>query len=300
MAKKKRWSKKYNDKRDWKAQNKMLISRGEFYINPIFLDTWLEETKAMNHCKVGQPYLYPESMIEFLSILHLKSFDYRALEGILKGISNRLGDFPVISFSQIRRRMIKLEYSFSPKKDNLLVAVDGSGLKVSNRGDWIRKQWNIERGWVKVVIMGDTDGNIVDIRVGNENLDENACGRGMMRNNHSCIDKFMGDGLHDVRSNFKLCNQFGIEPVIKIRKNASTKRHGCLPRQKEVLNYKKLGYKEWAKEKGYGKRWPASEGIFSGVKRIFGENIRSHKTRYMYHEAKAKFWAYQKIKDIGT
>jgi len=34
------------------------------------------------------------------------------------------------------------------------------------------------------------------------------------------------------------------------------------------------------------------------VKRIFDENIRSHKTRNMYHEARLKFWAYQQLKDI--
>ena len=300
MVKKNRWGKKYKDKRDWSSYNKRLVNRGMFYINPVFLDTWLEETKAMNHGKVGQPYLYPKSMIEFLSVLHTKNFDYRGLEGIARGLSNRLGNFPIISFSQIRKRIIELKYSFSPKKNNLLVAVDGSGLKVSNRGDWIRKQWKIERGWIKVVIMGDEEGNIVDIRIGNENLDEKASGRGMVRKNHNNIDKFMGDGLHDCKDNFKLLDQLGIEPVIKIRKNASTKRKGCLARQKEVLTYKELGYKKWAKKKQYGKRWPASEGIFSGVKGIFGENIRSHKTRYMYHEAKAKFWAYQKIKDLGA
>src|SRR3989338_201577 len=50
--------KKYVDKRDWKSCNAQLIKRGEYYINPIFLETWLEETKDINLNKVGQPYLY--------------------------------------------------------------------------------------------------------------------------------------------------------------------------------------------------------------------------------------------------
>ena len=58
--------KKYVDKRDWKSCNAQLIKRGEYYINPIFLETWLEETKDMNLNKVGQPYLYPPSLIRFL------------------------------------------------------------------------------------------------------------------------------------------------------------------------------------------------------------------------------------------
>ena len=62
--------------------------------------------------------------------------------------------------------------------------------------------------------------------------------------------------------------------------------------------YKELGYEEWAKEKEYGLRWPSSEGIFSSVKRIFGEFVRSHKKRNMYRETILKFWSYQQIKDV--
>ena len=96
MPKKKRWSKKYIDKRNWKEYNAKLVTRGEFYINPRFLETWLTETTALNVGKVGQPFLYPNSMIEFLGILHAKGFDYRSLEGIMRVLSKRLGNFPVI------------------------------------------------------------------------------------------------------------------------------------------------------------------------------------------------------------
>jgi len=297
MVGKKRWGKKYEDKRDWKTYNQKLVNRGEFYINPVFLNTWLNETKEMNSNKIGQPYLYPDSLIEFLAIFKAKNFDYRALQGIVSALSKKLGYFPVISFSQIRRRIKKLNLKFSPKGKNLIVGVDGSGMKVSNRGEWIRQKWAIRRGWIKVVIMGTTKGDIIDIRTGNENLDENASGRGMARKNHKNIAKYMGDGLHDTKNNFKLLDCLGIEPVIKIRKNASTKAKGCMARKKQVTEYKTKGYKKWAKEKKYGHRWPATEGIFSATKRIFGETINSHKKQNMYHEAKLKFWAYQKLRD---
>jgi len=48
---KKRWGKKYKDKRKWKEYNKQLIKRGEFYVNPRFLNTWNEEIKETNHGK---------------------------------------------------------------------------------------------------------------------------------------------------------------------------------------------------------------------------------------------------------
>ena len=61
MEKRKR---KYIDTRNWKKYNAELIMRGYFYFNPAFLLVWIEEIKQMNAGKVGEPYLYPESMIK--------------------------------------------------------------------------------------------------------------------------------------------------------------------------------------------------------------------------------------------
>lgn len=299
MTKTTRWGKKHDDNRDWKNYNEQLIKRGEYYINPRFIESWIPEIKQLNACKVGQPYMYPNSMIEFLALLKAKGFDLRSLQGIMSALSKRLGGFPVISYSQIRRRINTLKFVFKPKNNHLITGSDGTGMKVSNRGEWMRQKWHVRRGWVKVVILGDVKGNIVDVRVGNETLDENKSHRGMLRKNAKNIDKNLGDGLYDTRENFNLYNKLGIKPGLKIRKNASTKARGSPSRKKEVKKYQTLGYKQWAKENNYGQRWPATEGIFSAVKTIFGEELSSHKKRTLYHEAKMKFWAYQTIKDVN-
>ena len=189
MVNVKRWGKKSKYERDWKAYNEHLIKRGEYYINPVFLETWIPEVNKMNVRKVGEPYFYPDSMIQFLAVLYGKGFEYRALQGIMRGLSRHFYDFPVISFSQIRRRMLELPLSFNAEATDLVVGIDGTGMKVSNRGEWIRQAWDIRRGWIKVVIMGDSDGNIVDIRVGNEDLDERKSGRGMLRKNGRMLRK---------------------------------------------------------------------------------------------------------------
>jgi hypothetical protein len=289
--------KKYEDKRNWKETNQRLIKRGEFYINPAFIETWLAEIKELNQNKIGQPYLYPSSLIRFLAILHAKGFDYRALQGIVHSLSARLGNFPVISFSQIRRRILELPLQFKAKADDLVVGIDGTGVKVSNRGEWIRHKWKVRRGWIKVVIMGDTNGNIVDIRIGNEDFDERSAARGMLRKNKKHVKKALMDGLHDCKDTFELCDELGIEPGIKIRENASPE--GLGPRPREVQSYQELGYEEWRKKKEYGMRWPSSEVIFGSVKTIFGEFVRSHKKKNMYKEAKLKFWAYQELKNLA-
>ena len=294
----KRWGKKYKDKRDWPTYNQELINRGEFYINPKFLSTWRQEIKYMNEGKEGASFLYPDSMIEFLGILHAKAFDYRALQGIMLALSPKYNNFPVISYTQICRRTNELDLEFNSDSNNLIVGVDGSGMKVSNRGEWMREKWKVKRGWVKMVILGDKKGNIVDVRIGNEKLDERKSARGMIRKNKK-IKKLLADGLHDDKKTFNLLERLGIEPVIKIRENASTKARGSSARKKEVINYKKQGYKKWAKEKCYGERWLCTEGIFSAVKRIFGETLHASKTMNIYHEARLKLWSYNQLKNLA-
>ena len=114
-------------KRDWKKYNNQLVNRGEFYLNPSFLDSWLSEVSEMNSRKIGQPFLYPESMIKFLGVLHTKNFDYRACKGIMKALSKSHFNFPLISYSQVCRRVNKLKLNFNKSEKNLVVAIDGNG-----------------------------------------------------------------------------------------------------------------------------------------------------------------------------
>ena len=140
---------------------------------------------------------------------------------------------------------------------------------------------------------------VIDIRVGNENLDERKAARGMIRTNHAHIGTAFMDGLHDCRDTFNLCQKHDIPTAIKIREGASTKPKHSPRRKREVQIYQSIPYEEWTREKNYGMRWPLTEGIYSGSKRIFGEYVSAAKKRNMYHEVKLKFWAYNQVL-VGT
>jgi len=297
---------KYVDNRNWKEYNEDLVLRGVYYINPQFLYTWNDEIKQMNTGKVGEPYLYPESMIKFLAVLHCKGNDFRTLEGMMRGLRDIFPyDFPVIVYSQICRRYNNLKVSFEVMEEDmkkyLEVGVDGSGEKSTKRGGWMREVWKVRKGWIKVVIMGVKGKKgkyVIDIRVGNEELDERAAGRGMVRKNQKNIGILFADGLHENEDMFDLCDKYDIPTAIKLRDNCSTKTKS--PRRKqEVKIYKSMPYEEWTREKGYGRRWPITEGIFSGCKRIMGEYVSATKTRNMYHEVKVKFWAYNQLVNLS-
>ena len=117
----------------------------------------------------------------------------------------------------------------------------------------------------------------------------------MIKKNHENIDKFYADGFHDCKVTFDLCKKYDIPTAIKIRKNASLQTHQSAKRKEEVQIYKSMPHEEWVREKNYRQRWPITEGIYSGCKRIFGEYVSATKTRNMYHEVKVKFWAYNQL-----
>ena len=295
----KRWGKRFIDKRDWREVDKKYIARGEFLVNPRFLETWNKEIEQLNKRKVGEPYLYPDSMIEFAGYFHARGFNYRACEGILKSFSNNYKhQFPVISFSQFYRRLNQRDFNFEVLEEEMVCGVDGTGEKTSQGGEWRKEKHGGIKDWIKVTILGNTKGMIVDIRIGNSKLDERSSSRGLVRQHHKKIKKLQGDGAHENRDMFNLCEKHKIETAIKIRKNAQTKALGSPRRRKEVLEYKKKGYKKWAKDKEYGLRWVSTEGIFSAKKRIFGETVRAKKKRSAYKEVRRKYWFYNKLQEI--
>ena len=58
-------------------------------------------------------------------------------------------------------------------------------------------------------------------------------------------------------------------------------------------------FTDWAKEKGYGMRWPGTEGIFSAVKRKYGENCVSKSVKSLEAEGFQRFWVYNEMKSYG-
>jgi hypothetical protein len=69
----------------------------------------------------------------------------------------------------------RLEIDIKPLvRDDMVIAVDSTGVKVTNRGEWLREKWKIHRGWIKVHIAVDTETNRL---VGLEVTDESGTAR---------------------------------------------------------------------------------------------------------------------------
>jgi len=299
MPKPERWGKKFKDKRDWVEYNSKLVKRGEWFFDFSFLESIQQELKEMNKNKVGKPYQYTNSFIEFESKLQ-PYFDYRSIQGICEALSEKVSGFPVNHYSSICRRVNDLELNL-PDIDfdkPIFVGNDCSGIKVSNRGEWMRQKWQVRRGWIKAVITVDVEKKkILDIEVfekGDSEPDIFERHIGCLVKQGVQIRKACADGAHDKRKLFNALEKHKIEQAIKPRSNASTKARGSASRAREVRKFKELGYEAWAKETEYGMRW-ATESKFSCVKRKFGEYVRSSKKSNMIEEARRKFVLYERM-----
>jgi hypothetical protein len=64
-------------------------------------------------------------------------------------------------YSTISRRVNKLDVKIDKRigNDDIVIALDSStGIKVANRGEWIRDKWHVRRGYLKIHVVA------VDIR----------------------------------------------------------------------------------------------------------------------------------------
>jgi len=78
----------------------------------------------------------------------------------------------------------------------------------------------------------------------------------------------------------------GIEPVIKVRRNASSRAGGCMPRKLVAQEYLR-NPEAWKRSHGYGYRWMA-ETALSSYKRTFGEYVTAKNMENMVGELMTK------------
>lgn len=298
-----RWGKKFIDKRNWAAYNEELVVRGEFLVDMEWVKTWDKELEEMNRGKVGAPYQFPESLIR-LQAVWSQWVDNRGLEGITRKLCEQKMIPAYNDFTTIFRRVMKTDIGFElPKEDNVFVSTDGSGFKTGNSGTHMERLYGRKRKkYIKVVITANPmtkDLLKCDVSIEGEGESEPETAQRHMQeliDEGKKIEKFWGDGAFDTLPLFNFLGKNNIDNAIKPRKLDTSNAHGSYCRKKAIEKFKEKGYKKWAKEKQYGLRWPGTEGIFSAVKRKYGENTRAHKIESMLLSAKMKFWAYERMR----
>jgi hypothetical protein len=71
---------------------------------------------------------------------------------------------------------------------------------------------------------------------------------------HCRVAGAIGDGAYDSRVKFNYLDDHGIESVIKVRRNSSTRSRGSPTRRRAALEQLE-DLEGWRRRRGYGRRW---------------------------------------------
>jgi DDE family transposase len=293
---------------NWSSYNQSLVRRGKILIGFDVIENWDIELKQMNKDKVGEPFHYPNTFLLLLG--HAKAYfhlPYRQTEGIAQGHAK--GKVPSIPhYTTISRRINRLNIKVedtatikeSAKNAYIIIAIDSTGIKITNRGQWIRDKWNIKKGYLKIHIAVNIHSKkIISIKVTDEHVHDSKVLPKLVesiaksKNDVTLVGKVFADGAYDSNVVFECLADNGILPCIIVRRNARVKETNNTFRNLSVV-FQKNNLQEWKDSVSYGQRWIA-ETVFSCIKRTFGEYVYSVKFENMIQEMILKASLYNKI-----
>ncbi|MEM3025223.1 MAG: transposase, partial [Candidatus Nitrosotenuis sp.] len=134
----------------WKEYNERLVRRGEILISKDVMESWNKELAVMNRNKIGRKYQFPDSFMKILGYVKVYfGLGYRQTEGLIRTYH----DIPAIpDHTIIHKRINKLKIQLNSKPvSNVELVVDSSGIKVTNRGEWMVRKWQKHRnGFLKI------------------------------------------------------------------------------------------------------------------------------------------------------
>ena len=230
-------------------------------------------------------------------------------EGVVREhASNTLPSIP--HYSNISRRINRLDIKISDDvtksslqhDDYFVIAIDSTGIKVTDRGEWIRHKWNVKRGYLKIHLVVDikkkrvlslkvTSEQVHDGKVLPELIDD------IIIKQNKVIETAIMDGSYDSNNNFQFLSFRGIKPAIKVRKNSKCRKTNHYLRDKNVQS-QKTNLQQWKDSVSYGQR-RIVESVFSCIKRMFGEYVTAIRFENMVKEIMLKVSLYNWFQSIA-
>ena len=214
------------------------------------------------------------------------------------------------NYTTINRRINRLDIKI--KEDNnknkefedeyIVIAIDSTGIKVTNRGQWMRDKWNVKnkKGYLKIhVAVNVKTKKILSMKVTDEHVHDSKALPELVDNviksdKKITIGKLFADGAYEGNDIFRYLGDNGIQPCIKVRKNSKIRwKKGNILRNLSVLAQKN-DLQKWKDSVSYGQRWIV-ETVFSCLKRMFGEYVYSVKLKNMIQEMMLKASLYNKL-----
>ena len=270
-----------------------------------------KELREMNKGKRGKPYEYPNILIwAGFAIKCVFRQGYRQLQGFMEDVCRSLGtvipDFRTVwwRIDQMSKQGVRFNV---PKGRKIAIAVDSTGLKLVNDGEYRTKKYKKVKDWAKFhTAVNEATGEAVNLVITKDNVGDCREFGKIVEPVARITEKVDTDKAYDTDENFKYCERKGIVPGIPVKLNASP--NGVGPRREAVklqlglrsgpgqpprdghylsTTEKETNQKEWSDGTGHGYRWVV-EGFYSRFKRSFGEYVFSRKRENVEKEVVMK------------
>ena len=213
---------------------------------------------------------------------------YRQKEGVARETFRELG-IKIPNFRTLYYRLSKGEFclkEFAQVEElpqDFVIVLDSSGLKVTNRGEWLRRRCGkrARKGWIKIHVAFDLGSKqVVELEVTDERTPD--CKKAIelvkgvkekAEKKERRIKKVIADAGagYDTHEFFRYLGKEKIESAVMVRRGAKIRGN---PYRDRVIRAIRRGKRKWKESVGYGKRWLV-EGFFSSFKRWFGEYVSS-------------------------
>ena len=115
------------------------------------INNWDTELKEMNKDKVGEPFHYPNTFLLLLG--YAKVYFHLALQTNRRYCTRtcqRKSTFhPRLHYNKQKNKQVRYQDKRYDNKDKefedeyIVIAIDSTGIKVTNRGQWMREKWNV-------------------------------------------------------------------------------------------------------------------------------------------------------------
>jgi Transposase DDE domain len=299
-------------KRDWNSYNDMLVRRGKvvtILIEPSLVDS--DSLKKINKNKVGRPFRFATGLISAaFAVKCALRLGYRQIQGFVEDISGKLNT-KVPNFRTIWWRIDSMKtegVKFNTKGRHLVVAIDSTGLRPVNDGEYRKMKYDQRKEWTKLhIVVGVKTKEILNISITKGNVNDSTEFENLMEPIASKVATVLVDKAYDTVKIFQYCDKNNIFAGIPVKLNATNSSNKC--RQRRDAIEEQLGFickpgsmrlnryltaekkaenqERWKLKVGYGRR-SLVESAFSRYKRVLGENIFSRKKGNVEKELIAK------------
>ncbi|CDI06475.1 IS5 family transposase [Candidatus Nitrosotenuis uzonensis] len=184
----------------------------------------------MNSNKRGRKLLYPDSLMKMLGYVRVYfGVSYRQTEGLIRTYHT----IPTVpDHTVIHKRINKLKIHLNRRPAGKIeLVVDSTGIKLTNRGDWLTQKWQKKRkGFLKIHVGVDVSTKqVLAVKITDEHSHDSKHLKGIVREyaRFGTITKLLGDGAFDSKEIFSYLDEKNITPAIRLKK-CHTKRKGVL------------------------------------------------------------------------